>query len=531
MSQTQNNITVVSTREKTIDILRAFAVLLMIITHVIAIAFDHGNGNKIIYYLGIFGGIASFSTFLLLSGAANYISFIHLKNSARKSVNLKKIKIFSRSIQILLAYYFLAALSLFVSKSAFVSNDSADIVGDIFRIVFFLRVPEFTEFLLTFVAFNITLLIFRRSFKFIASDIRVVTVTSLIFYSIGHLLYPLNFADDKLNLLKALIAGHEGLHTFPLLQYLPVLLIGLYLGRILMPESAEEEKDKNTKISFLTLSLILTTLVCFIAYSETKFEIFNLSFFEARFPPSIGFLALSLAIAMVLFSFIKFALGNALSKFEYLYRLISKNALSFFIIHTFLLLIFEHSSNEKFPEGDWKYSTIKDIFILYFVVVFISIFIVLLRENLIKLYFVFDKYTNTHKFIVNVATPVLALSIIVTTLGFTVFDNYQIRTQTRVFSSQGINRTFGVEENSENWFDDNFEYYQRIKTEDLSEDEVFISKNWVKLNFNHKVIVDSNKLKNKNGEDIRVVKFIEGIFVEVPILIKNPNSENAEITF
>ena len=50
-------------RENLIDLLRGVAVLVMIITHVVAIAFNH-EGSRVIYYIGLVGGIASFTTFL-----------------------------------------------------------------------------------------------------------------------------------------------------------------------------------------------------------------------------------------------------------------------------------------------------------------------------------------------------------------------------------------------------------------------------------------------------------------------------------
>ena len=106
-----------------IDLSRAAAVLLMIITHVIAIAFSHRDGSsQIAFFVGSLGGLASFTMFLLLSGATSYVTTINIDAGNNKAIRKRRFKALRRSFQILIAYYLLAALSLFVCLTTAVTG-------------------------------------------------------------------------------------------------------------------------------------------------------------------------------------------------------------------------------------------------------------------------------------------------------------------------------------------------------------------------------------------------------------------------
>src|SRR5690606_9508578 len=117
---TQMKTSIKSKREVIIDLARGFAVAMMIITHVIAVAYDQVSGtSSIVYYIGLIGGIGSFTTFLFLSGTSTYLSYLKYDNSDKESIQRARTKLIHRSIKLLILYYLLATASIFVTTTLY----------------------------------------------------------------------------------------------------------------------------------------------------------------------------------------------------------------------------------------------------------------------------------------------------------------------------------------------------------------------------------------------------------------------------
>src|SRR5688572_19560588 len=87
----------------------------MIVTHVIALAYDYNFGkDPIVYYLGLFGGIASFTSFLFLSGINNYLAYVKIDDNNQEKLARKRRKISFRFLNIVLAYFILSAVYLII---------------------------------------------------------------------------------------------------------------------------------------------------------------------------------------------------------------------------------------------------------------------------------------------------------------------------------------------------------------------------------------------------------------------------------
>lgn len=511
------------TREDLIDILRGAAVLLMIITHVVAIAFNH-EGSRVIYYIGLVGGIASFTTFLFLSGATSYLTFVGLDNSDRQSVKRRRVKIIKRAVEILLVYYILAMLSLYVYGQGFVSSNSEEFTKDFFRIILFLRVPPFTEFLLTLVAFSASLVVFRKVYKTIVSDFRFTLLTSCILYLSGYLLYNVELPDPKFNLAKAVIAGHEEIHTFPVLQYAPVFIFGLYIGRLLIKQT--RKLRIKTLSAFSALLIALATASAY-GYYEYEIEVFNISPFDARFPPSIGFILLSSSLTVSGLLILEIVKNNL----RFLKRgltFISVNALTFFFVHTFALLGFKYYKDTTTEPGTWFYSSILEILALYLGVIAICIILSHLQIKLSNFRSRKRLYLEARHYHY-ILRPVASLVILVIML-FAFYDNY-LTGKTDLQVSGEVQREFTVEDNVDSWFDHGYKYRRAIKVEELTSDEIALSFSWVKVTLNHKEIVTNENLGETDGSDIRVVESLQSKITEIPIVISNPNSESTEVTF
>lgn len=514
-----------------IDLSRAAAVLLMIITHVIAIAFSHRDGSsQIAFFVGSLGGLASFTMFLLLSGATSYVTTINIDAGNNKAIRKRRFKALRRSFQILIAYYLLAALSLFVYGLSFTNLTPEGIVTDILQIVLLVRVPEFTEFLVTFVVFSLSLVLFRRLYKFIVRDYKILILASAISYFAGSILYQVDLGQDRLNLFKALFSGHQNLHTFPFLQYLPVLLIGLYLGKILSTRNEHSFKSFLRIFSRLFLIVLAGCAVAIgldLAFPNT---IFGYSVFSSRFPPQIGFILISTAVSLLVVLVLIF-LERYLIRLKGIVLFIGKNALSFFVTHTALLLVFKYYMDLNSSETDWRYDGFQQILIIYGAVLLASFTIIFLKEKLVASYYVVDGYLNTHHYIWNFVLPVVAVLMFVGTFYFSYKDNRVVSGQEISWNVDDIKRTYAIDNDPEFWYDHNFKYYQKINIADLTGDQVFISQRWALAEFDHKNAVDSNNLRKNTGDDIRVVEYTKNGFREIPIVIRDANSANTKVIF
>ncbi len=520
-----------SKRVFAIDITRAFAVLTMIITHVVAIVFSHKEGSSgVTFLIGAFGGTVSFTLFLLVSGATSYFTTISLEGLTKKGIRRRQFKSFKRTLQILFAYYLLAALSLFVYGLAFTTKTSEAIITDILQILLLLRVPEFTEFLVTFVVFSLTLIFFRRVYRFLLSDSRILILAGAISYFIGTIIYRIDLGNDRANLLKALFAGHENVHTFPFLQYFPILLTGLFIGKYISARDQIHPRAFMTRLFKLLGIVAIPAVVCIVLATIIPDGIFGYTVFGDRFPPQLGFILLSITLSLFAMTLVLYA-EKFFVRARSIVTFISKNALSFFVVHTALLLSFKYYMDTNFKDVDWRYDRFLSVFLFYIGVLVASVFVIYIKEKLIGLYFVIDGYLNTHHYIVDFLLPIAAVGLVIATVFFTISDNRIVSGKELNINVNEVKRDFEINDNAEMWYDDNFRYYKRVNVEDLTSDQIFLSQRWAKVSFNHKSVVEENNLRKESGEDIRVVEFDGITFTEVPIVITSPNSDSTKVVF
>ena len=75
-----------------VDFLKGLIILLMVMTHVIALTFDYTKTDNLVGFIGLIGGITSFTGFLFLSGVNSYFSFVGKQEEPEKRI----LKIFGK---------------------------------------------------------------------------------------------------------------------------------------------------------------------------------------------------------------------------------------------------------------------------------------------------------------------------------------------------------------------------------------------------------------------------------------------------
>lgn len=262
-----------------LDILRGLAVLIMIAAH--GVYFFHDNSDPFLRVISRTGNLFAFSTFLFVSGAASYIA--HLSKDDYTSDDTRKIV--RRTMTILSGYYVVAFAS--VAQDLILQGPGA--VTYILDILLFRRIPSFSEFLLPFVIFHLSLLFLRRFYRFVTQGVIVAGTVSLILFLVGSALYsaPVSAAFEPY---LAVLAGREGFLRFPILQYFPVFAFGILWGRVISGTLTASEKLSRA-LAIGSVFWILGALSFFVPALRSIQFINPLN----RWPPSIGFLAEGLA--------------------------------------------------------------------------------------------------------------------------------------------------------------------------------------------------------------------------------------------
>lgn len=318
----------------TFDLLRGLAVLTMMLAH--SVYFFHIRDSDFLLSVEGFGNTVSFVTFLLVSGAVASVSYF---SSHQAEGQPKRKRVFKRVLLLLLAYYVLALVLTgkeLLQAEGFVR---LRIVLDIFS---FRNLPGFTEYFPPFIFYSTLLIVIPKFFLMASKSLKNVIFFSLLSLLAGFVLYQLP-AGPFLQPWVALLAGAEGLYRFPLLQYLPVFLVGLYWGHRMLAHQGGRAKMLLcfrffTFFSLLAAAAFLGSFFLGVPWQNTF----------SRWPPSVPFLSLGLAFGF-LFAFLicAFRQLRRLRLLRDLLLLFGQNALGLFWSHVFLLGLYAAADGPK----------------------------------------------------------------------------------------------------------------------------------------------------------------------------------------
>ena len=283
-------------RDKSIDFLRATAILFMTITHVNSL-FYLGK-SPILDIFTALGATVCFSVFLFASA---YVTGIKIKNNS----TIKIESTLKRILEIYIVYIILGILITFVIGSEITTKQITDIV--------LLRsIPEFTEFLIAFIVFTIFTQLFSKPILLILLGITVYVVGVVIYNLTTNNTYP-----DTVRILLEHTVGYGNLHRFPLTYYFPIFVFGLLLS-----------KYSNIK------TLLIITIISLV--SLLILRITGISGWY-RWPPSVAFLLYGFVyiplVILIYKKFTKFFSTKILTMFSNM----GKYALEQLFLSTFLI--------------------------------------------------------------------------------------------------------------------------------------------------------------------------------------------------
>jgi uncharacterized membrane protein len=341
-------------RDASLDSLRGIAVILMILGH--AIYYFHNSSNTLLMLLEKSANTVVFTAFLFIFGAANYIGFIrHNDKNADRTKQLLK-----RAIIILFCFYIVAITG---ALSEIKNLELNTIVPNLLQILILSKVSSFTEFLLPFFFYLLTLPVLKNFYQKIAKNLSLNIFTFVVAYFLGTILFTISM-PGQLNVYKAILSGNEGLLRFPLLQYFPVFALGIYWGNLIV--------SGKTKMQFTKEALKFG--VTFAAGSIIAFLIstyFSLALIDPqnRWPPSLGFISVGMFFVYAgLILYFQIPKPKWTNKFWQFLIYLGRDSLDLYESHIILLFFYARFIGLKF-------SGFVIVILMYLILLVISIII------------------------------------------------------------------------------------------------------------------------------------------------------------
>ena len=271
-------------RELNIDLLKVILVLGMIFSH--ASDFFYGSSIFTDYF-----ELVSFSGFMFVFGYNSYNAYIKTEASNKKIVK--------NIIKLIVTFY----ISGFCTYYFVYQNYD---IGNYIKILFFLKLPGYSEFLATFVLLNLLILIFRNKLKEISKNNKYIFICIIIsaFFAI------IPAVPKKIPWVNLFIKTKNT--AFPILPYLNLFFIGIYIAK------------NKPKFKIETLILLL--------YMWTIHIIMALLNLERRFPVSITYIIGSYIYLYLYYHLSKYVcikLKN--KKIQNIITVIRKKHFSFFV--------------------------------------------------------------------------------------------------------------------------------------------------------------------------------------------------------
>lgn len=494
-------------RELGLDILRGLAVVTMIFTH--AVAFLYSGSDKRVQDAGLIGGIISFTIFLFISGAAQYISFLRYSPAEKDTISRKRGQLINRTLGLLIGYYFVATVATIPSYS-FPPNVSW--IENIARTIFLVNVPEFAEFILAFVLFSLLLIAFRKVlFQLIKFPPLLIGLATTLYFA-GQILNPVDIGESA-TFVKALFVGHQDWHRFPVFQYFIVYALGLVWGKFLFNHPSLRVRIRINIYSLLaTLGLLGAVYVTF---TQLNFSWLDPIF---RWPPSAGFILLGLAAVYGLILVLNITGQLKIIGFgQVMLHYFGSRALNMFVFHTTLLFVYKYTT-----EGQRTNTTVTLLALFLGLMVATSV-ISIVKDWIIDNLKEEAGVNEGFSWLFSEKVLVMLVWVVVIFLGG--LGIYQGNRVSASVSPDDVlfKKRLLKDQDWPFWWDHNYNHFQQITI--TPDGGPQFRNTWYAIGFNHGQAVGAGQ-SLASGADIRIVFFEdENGFIELPIIVEGIGSQ------
>lgn len=294
------------TRAISLDFLKLLAASTMILAHTINF---FGGRNQLLYILEHICVVVSFSAFLFASGGSSFFAYLKMSDFS---------KIPGRIFKLIIIYYITATI-------VYLGTTSARSFAGIGEILIFKALPEYTEYIVAFILFSISILALKPLWNsFINKHPFVIGLILVLTYIIGYSMSFINFHNYPGNLLY-LISGHTDIYRFPILQYFPIFISGILYSKYLY------ENNNQLNLFWVILPLLIISIFLFPLKNQS---------WDNRWPPSLIFINIGIIYSIMIVIFAnRFRLNNLI---ERVIEFFAKRILSIFVLHIIILIGFSY---------------------------------------------------------------------------------------------------------------------------------------------------------------------------------------------
>ncbi len=288
------------TRDYKMDIYKGLLVFGMIYCHILQFFVDLGN-NQGADYITWFINAITFSGFVFTFGYTSYIAYF---SKEFKSVYQKMLLV---SLKLLMAFYISG-----IAFRIFVTNNRLSF-GMVKNIVLLRDIPGWSEFIVSFAIYIALAVILYKPIK------RLVEMKRLFWMIVGILLLTTFIPYDTIDSTQlGLVLGTTKYAAFPVLQYMPFYLIGVYFKRY------EIAYDKPILIGSLVLSLLSLIYIGIRGWQLPN-----------RFPPSIFWIILPCGALYLYYLLSRLLLRT--NRIKSILVLIGQNSMSYLLLSNILI--------------------------------------------------------------------------------------------------------------------------------------------------------------------------------------------------
>ena len=501
-------------REPVLDFLKGIALVLMVFAH--AVFFLHTNTDPILRVISRTGNTVAFTVFLFCSGAAAYLAWINTGGSGQ----IPAVRHVVKKILVLLAGYYTVAVAAVLKD--LVKQPFPYAVSSVRDILVFTNVPRFSEFLIPFIVFSASLILFRRWYIALMRNTMAVLAVALVCYVIGvaGFLYPVPLVSRSY---LALFFGIEYLLRFPIFWYAPVFLIGMVWGKFF----AEGQKEELITRRVLVWGMVMLG-VSGLSFLATR--VYPLSVLDpsVRWPPSIGFLATGLSAVFfvsLLYPFIQRKAAGS-HGFRYLMYL-GRDSYDLFLVHILLLFLYEATVGVQFRDG-------LTVWALFIVLLVISSLLSSLNWRISPSVFTLGAITVSEHGRGRVRKR--AILLILFALCMLIFQTNAPNTTTTFGAiMQRANIIPKTEEplpesGQDAWYEADAGYVRQLAVRSTEKLLPILKDSVVVLSFDHASLVTAKK-SDVNGGDLSLVYRSSDGYRVLPFILANANSNKAQLLF
>lgn len=204
-------------RQTSIDYMKGVLVIGMVLAHALQLL---SKPTGLCWLFSTTINLITFSGFFFCFGYVFFLSYL------TKPFADVKVKMAKTAIKSLFAYYLSGFSAYLLLSPRFLGKPYPITLDEILQLITFSKVAWFSEFLLTFFLITGLVLIFFEGFKRLAHSPLTMLCLGLVCLLTASLL-P---ADLIVPQPMALLIGTKNYFIFPVVQYLPIFLIGVYFS-------------------------------------------------------------------------------------------------------------------------------------------------------------------------------------------------------------------------------------------------------------------------------------------------------------